>query len=71
MYYLNAFPGKAFEIDGADPNTFRVLNADFECAADAQRAFYRQAVIAEADPRAFPPDRAVANCSETSISFAE
>lgn len=71
VHYLNAFPAKAFEIDSADPNTFRVLNADFECAADAQRAFYRQAVIAEADPRAFPPDRAVANCTETSISFAE
>ena len=50
MCYLNAFPGKAFEIDGADPNTFRVLNADFDCTANARRAFYRQAVIAEADP---------------------
>ena len=61
--------GKA--IDGADPSTFRVLNANFECSTDDQRAYYRQTVIASADPRTFPPDKAVTNCSETSISFAE
>lgn len=58
-------------IDGADPNTFRVLNANFECSADDDRAYYRQTVIAGADPRTFPLDRAVTNCSETSMSFAE
>jgi hypothetical protein len=58
-------------IGGADPATFRVLNAAFECSADAARAYYRQTVIAGADPRSFPPDRAVTNCSETTISFAE
>jgi hypothetical protein len=26
-------------IDGADPATFRVLNAAFECSADAARAY--------------------------------
>ena len=41
-------------IDGADPATFRVLNADFECSADAEHAYYRKAVIADADPRSFP-----------------
>ena len=125
VYYLNAFPGKAFEIDeadaatfhvlqgayarvfyfdqtiaeadlsafrpldspyasdssrvywmgktidGANPTTFRVLNANFECSADDRRAYYQLTVIADADPRTFPPDRAVTNCSETSISFAE
>jgi hypothetical protein len=50
--------------DGADPQTFRVLNADFECSADGARAYYRQSVIASADPRNFPPGRAVTNCSE-------
>ncbi len=131
MYYLNAFPGKAFEIngtdaasfqaldstygrdksndrrvlyftgripdadlssfkpldgpyasdsahvywmgktiDGANPNTFRVLNANFECSADEVRAYYQRTVIVGADPRTFPADRAVTNCSETSISFA-
>jgi hypothetical protein len=57
-------------IDGADPATFRVLNANFECSADSRRAYYRQAVIAGAEPESFPPNRAVTNCSETSISFA-
>ena len=59
-------------IDGADPATFRVLNADFECSADQpSTAYYRQSVIAEADPRTFPAGRAVTNCSEASISFAD
>ena len=61
--------GKA--IDGADPRTFRVLNADFECSADGARAYYRQSINASADTRSFPPGRAVTNCSETSISFAQ
>ena len=58
-------------IDEADPNTFRVLNADFECSADGKRGYYRHTVIADADPRTVPPDSAVTNCAETSISFAE
>ena len=61
--------GKA--IDGAAPGTFRVLNANFECSTDDQRAYYRQTVIVSADPKTFPPDKAVTNCTETSISFAE
>ena len=58
-------------IDGADQATFRVLNAAFECSADAKRAYYRQTVIAGADPQTFPPGRAVTNCTETTISFAQ
>ena len=58
-------------IDGANAGTFRVLNANFECSADDQRAYYRQTVIAGADPRTFPPDKAVTNCSDTSILFAD
>jgi len=58
-------------IDGADPATFVVLNSDFECSADQQHAYYRQTVIANADPRSFPPGRAVTRCDETSISFAD
>jgi hypothetical protein len=46
-------------IDGADPATFEVLNAAFECTADAAHAYYRQTVIAGADPQAFRPGRAV------------
>jgi hypothetical protein len=58
-------------IDGADPVTFRVLNAAFECSADAEHAYYQKTVVAGADPRAFPPGRAVTGCSETSITFAD
>jgi DKNYY family len=58
-------------IAGADPATFRVLNADFECSADQLRAYYRQTVVANADPGTFPPDRAVTYCDETSIRFAD
>jgi hypothetical protein len=61
--------GKA--IDGAEPATFRVLNAAFECSADAAHAYYRQTVIAGADPRMFPSGRAVTNCTEASISFTD
>ena len=42
-------------ISGADPDTFRALNADFECSADQKHAYYRQSVIAAADPSSFPP----------------
>lgn len=55
----------------ANPGSFRVPNADFECSADDQRAYYRQTVSAGADPRTFPPDRAVTNCWDTPISLAE
>lgn len=56
-------------IEGADPGSFAVLNVNFECSADHHRAYYRQAVIVDADPAAFPPGRPVTGCSETSISF--
>jgi hypothetical protein len=58
-------------IDGAQPSSFRVLNADFECSADQQRAYYRNIVIANADPGTFPPGKAVTGCDETSIAFAD
>ena len=58
-------------IDEADPNAFRAPNADFECSADGKRAYYRQTVSADADPRTVAPDSVVTNCTETSASFAE
>lgn len=58
-------------IPGADPASFTVLNGDFECTADATRAFYRDTVIDGAVPAAFPSGKAVTNCSESFISFAE
>lgn len=60
--------GKA--IPGADPASFQVLNANFECSADTSRAYYRDGVIADADPSTFPPGKSVTNCSETFISFS-
>jgi hypothetical protein len=57
-------------IPGADGATFRVLNANFECTADGTRAYYRDKVIAEADPHALTPERTVIGCSETGIYFA-
>ena len=58
-------------IPGADPATFVVLNGDFECTADATRAFYRNVEIAGSDPGSFPTGKAVTNCSENWITFAE
>ncbi len=58
-------------VDEADPNAVRVLNADFECSADGRRAYYRQTVSADADPRTVGPDSDATHCTETSISFAE
>ena len=57
-------------IPDADGGTFHVLNADFECAADATHAFYRDDVIVDADPRSFPSGHAVTGCSEKSVFFA-
>ena len=75
-HYLFTKDSRTVHVNGkliadADPATFRVLNAAFECSADAARAYYRQSVIAGADPRTFPPGRAVTYCTDTSISFAE
>jgi hypothetical protein len=60
--------GKA--IPGADGSSFHVLNANFECAADRTRAYYRDKVIVDADPRSFPPEHAVTGCSENSVFFS-
>lgn len=51
--------------------SFTVLNANFECTADGTRAYYRDTVIADADPATFPRGKAVTGCSETVITFAE
>lgn len=58
-------------IPGADASSFTVLNGDFECTADTERAYYRDVVIADADPAEFPPGKSVTNCSSTFIAFAE
>lgn len=58
-------------IPGADAASFVVLSGNFECTADAARAYYRDAVIADAEPAAFPKGKAVTGCSEQGITFAE
>jgi DKNYY family len=58
-------------IDGASPNTFRILNTDFQYSTPDRYAYYRRSIIGNADPRTFPPDPAVTNCAKTSISFTE
>ncbi len=58
-------------IPGADPDTFAVLNANFECTTDSVHAYYQDTEIADAHPKAFPPGKAVTECSATSITFAE
>jgi hypothetical protein len=54
------------QVAAADAASFRPLDGPY-----ADRAYYRQTVIGGADPHTFPPGRAVTNCSETSISFAD
>ena len=44
-------------IDGASPNAFRILNADFECSADDKYGYYRRSIIANADPRTLRPNQ--------------
>lgn len=56
-------------IEGAQPGSFEVLNANFDCSADATSAFYREIVIADADPSTFPQTARVTGCSVSSISF--
>ena len=58
-------------IAGADAASFVVLDDGFECTADEARAYYRDIVIANADPAAFPAGKAVTGCSESGITFAE
>ena len=57
-------------IPDADGSSFHVLNGNFECTADRTHAFYRDKLIVDADPRAFPPGRAITGCSETSVYLA-
>ncbi len=51
VYYLNAFPGKAVEIEGADPGSFDPLDRSY--ARDGERVYVDGRQIADADPRTF------------------
>jgi hypothetical protein len=80
-HYLYTKDSHSIHVNGnpipdADPATFQVLQGAY--AQDGRssvqrtpRAYYRQTVIAGADPRTFPSGRAVTNCTEASISFTD
>jgi len=54
-------------IPDSDPKTFRVLNANFECSADSQFAYYQNNIIQNVDASTLPPDVQVNNCTETEL----
>jgi hypothetical protein len=51
VYYLDAFPGKAFEIEQADAKTFTILNTTY--AKDANAVYLDGVPLTEADPASF------------------
>lgn len=57
-------------ISGADPATFKVLNANFECSADSQAAYYQDQPISNFDPASIPADSQVSNCDANGMYFS-
>ena len=51
VYYLNAFPGKAFEIDDADAATFTVLDSTY--GRDKSHIFINGVPLSDADVASF------------------
>lgn len=51
VFYLNAFPGKAFEIAGADPSSFEVFDQTY--ARDRSNVYLDGTALAGADPATF------------------
>jgi hypothetical protein len=58
------------QIPNADPQTFRILNANFECSADSQTAFYQAQPIPNFDPNTIPTDSQVTNCDINGMYFS-
>jgi hypothetical protein len=58
-------------IPDANPQTFHVLNADFECSADSEHAYYQDQLISGFDPATIPVDAYVTNCTDTGIFFSQ
>jgi hypothetical protein len=56
-------------IPGSDPATFIVLNADFECTADATHAYYQDQQIQGFDPNSIPAGAHVNNCDLSTVYF--
>jgi hypothetical protein len=51
VYYLNAFPGKAFAVEGADASSFRVLDAGY--ARDSAQVWFDGRPVDGADAPSF------------------
>jgi hypothetical protein len=51
VYYLNAFPGDAVKLEGADPKTFKILDTTY--ATDKNAVYLDGAPLDEADPATF------------------
>lgn len=53
VFYLNAFPGKAFEVAGADAATFEAFDSTY--ARDRSRVYFNGHPIPDADAASFEP----------------
>ena len=53
VYYLNAFPGDAFEIEGADPASFRAFDQTY--ASDGSTVYVDGRPLLEAEAASFEP----------------
>ena len=51
VYYLNAFPGKPFEIDAADADTFQAVDSTY--AHDSSAVYFDGREVPGADPATF------------------
>jgi DKNYY family len=51
VYYLNAFPGKAFEINSADPGSFKAFDTTY--ARDRSSVYYNGHAVSGADASSF------------------
>ena len=56
-------------ISTSDPASFVILNADFECTADATHAYYQDQLIQGFDPATIPADAQVNSCDMTTVYF--
>lgn len=63
--YFDGFP-----IPEADSKTFRVLNENYYCSADANHAYQRDNIIPNFDPNSIPANATVTYCSPDEILFA-
>lgn len=56
-------------IPDSDPASFFILNADFECTADATHAYYQDQLIEGFDPATIPTNAQVNSCDLTTVYF--